>query len=80
MPAVEAERVGGAVQESTLLDVAGHPAVQFTLTPADSDTSGDTVQSLVVNGGDQIYTVTFEDGGIASPDAANEFIDSFGLA
>ena len=47
---------------------------------AQDDTSGDTVEALVVDGGDQIYSIEFWDGGATSADTATEFIESFGLA
>ena len=80
VPGLAAERVGGEVLESTMVDVAGRPAVRFRFAQDDSDTSGDTVEALVVNGGDQIYSIEFWDGGATSTEAADEFIDSFGLA
>ena len=79
-PAATAERAGGEVVESAATQVAGHPAVRFTLTPGDGDTSGATIQALVVDGGDQIYAIEYWDRGDTSTDAANRFIDSFGLA
>jgi hypothetical protein len=54
--------------------------VRFRFAQDDSDTSGDTVEALVVTGGDQIYTIEFWDGGATSTDLAAEFIDSFDLA
>jgi hypothetical protein len=80
VPELAAERVGGEVVESSVVDVAGRPAVRFSFAQDDSDTSGDTVEALVVNGGEQIYSVEFWDGGETSADAAAEFIDSFVLA
>jgi hypothetical protein len=80
VPHLAAERVGGEVSESSVVDVAGRPAARFTLAQDDSDTSGDTVDALVVNGGVQIYSIEFWDGGETSTEAAAEFIDSFGLA
>ena len=79
-PGAAADRVGGELVESSAVEVDGRPAVRFSFAQDDSDTSGDTVQALVVNGGDQIYSVEFWDGGVDSLDAATEFIDSFGLA
>ena len=79
VPEAAAARVGGEVVESSLVDVAGRPAVRFLFAQDDSDTSGDTVDALVVNGGDQLYSIEFWDGGATSPDAAAEFIDSFDL-
>jgi hypothetical protein len=79
-PDAAADRVGGAVLESNVVELSGRPAVRFSFAQDDSDTSGDTVEALVVNGGDQIYSVEYWDGGAASTDAAAEFIDSFGLA
>ena len=80
VPELAAERVGGEVVEASVVDVAGRPAVRFSFAQDDSDTSGDTVEALVLNGGDQIYSVEFWDGGDTSADAATHFIDSFGLA
>ena len=80
-PAAAAKRDGGAVRDSATIDVDGHPAVRFTLAPSDSDTSGAaTVEALVVDGGDRIYSVEYRDRGVTSTDAANRFIASFGLA
>jgi len=76
----EAERVGGAVEDSDVIDVVGREAVRFTFAQDDSDTSGDTTQMLVVNGGDRIYRVTYEDGGATSTADADAFIESFELA
>lgn len=80
VPGAAADRVGGELVESSTTEVDGRPAVRFSFAQDDSDTSGDTVVALVVNGGDQIYSVEFWDGGVDSPEAATEFIDSFGLA
>ena len=80
VPDAAADRVGGAVLESNVVELSGRPAVRFSFAQDDSDTSGDSVEALVVNGGDQIYSVEFWDGGVTSTDAATEFIDSFGLA
>ena len=55
---VEAERVGGVVEDSDVIDVGGHEAARFTIAQDDSDTSGETSQMLVINGGDRIYRVT----------------------
>jgi hypothetical protein len=80
VPDAAADRVGGSVLESDVVELSGRPAVRFSFAQDDSDSSGDGVEALVVNGGDQIYAVEFWDGGVTSTDAATEFIDSFGLA
>jgi hypothetical protein len=80
VPELAAERVGGEVLESSVVDVAGRTAARFTFAQDDSDTSGDTVEALVVNGGDRVYSIEFWDGGETSTEAAREFIDSFALA
>jgi len=80
VPDLTAERVGGEVLESSVVDVAGRPAARFTLAQDDSGTSGDAVEALVVNGGDRVYSIEFWDGGEPSTEAAAEFIDSFVLA
>jgi len=76
----EAERVGGVVEDSDVIDVGGHEAARFTIAQDDSDTSGDTTQMLVINGGDRIYRVTYEDGGATSTSDGDAFVESFALA
>lgn len=76
----EAARVGGVVQDSDVIDIGGYEAVRFTFAQDDSATSGDTTQTLIVNGGDRIYRVTYEDGGTTSTGNADTFVESFGLA
>ena len=46
--ALDAERTGATVVESTLTSVDGAPGARFTLADADSDTSGDTTEVLLV--------------------------------
>jgi len=76
----EAERVGGVVEDSDVIDVGGHEAARFTIAQDDSDTSGDTTQMLVINGGGRIYRVTYEDGGATSTSDGDAFVESFALA
>ncbi len=76
----EAERVGGVVEDSAVIDVGGHEAARFTIAQDDSDTSGDTTQMLVINGGDRIYRVIYEDGGATSTSDGDAFLESFALA
>jgi hypothetical protein len=77
--ALDAERGGGTVLQSTLTSVDGAPGARFTLADADSDTSGDTTEVLLVRAGGQLYRIAYADGGESSADAAAEFIDSFHL-
>ncbi len=76
----EAERIGGIVERSDIVDVGGHEAVRFTFAQDDSDTSGDSTQIVVVNGGDRIYRVSYEDGGATSTSGSDGFVESFELA
>ena len=70
---------GGTVLESTLTSIDGAPGARFTLADADSDTSGETTEVLLVRAGDQLYRIAYADRGESSPAAAAEFIDSFQL-
>ena len=73
-----ARRVGGVVGPAAVVDVAGRQAVQFTI-DGDDATFGDTVRVLAVNGVDQLYTISFVDGGPTSTNDAEAFIESFQL-
>jgi hypothetical protein len=77
--AAEAERTGGSVLESARVTVGGASGVRFTLADADSNTSGDTTDVLLVRAGGQLFRVAFADGGQSSQDAADQFLDSFQL-
>ena len=77
--ALDAERTGATVVESTLTSVDGAPGARFTLADADSDTSGDTTEALLVRSGGQLYRIAYADGGESSPAAAAEFLASFQL-
>ena len=75
--ALDAERNGGTVLESTLTSVDGAAGARFTLAGDDGEASGDTTDVLLVRDGGQLYRIAYADAGAPSPAAAAEFIDSF---
>lgn len=75
-----AHQVGGVVRDAAIIDFEGREAVRFTLHRGESTTPGDTIQVLTVNGGDQLYTISFVDGGVPSTDDAEAFIETFELS
>lgn len=75
----ESDRTGATVVDSEAVTVNDAPGVRFTLADADSDTSGDTTEVLLVRSGGQLYRVAYADGGESSPEAASAFVNSFRL-